>query len=68
METLGYTPYHMLKAVASPNGQDLGIMREAIIAQRPHSSLAPYSKDDYDKWFKSYDVSFLSPEQLISVS
>lgn len=56
MEKLGYNPYHMFKAVMSPNGQDLRVMKEAIEAQRPHSSLMPYSRADYDKWFKSYDV------------
>lgn len=56
MEILGYTPYHMLTAVTTPNGEDLRLLREALTAQRPHTTMAPYSRADFDKWFKSYDV------------
>jgi len=57
LKILGFKPYHMIEAVTRGT-QQLDLISESIEAHgNPESGMKPYGRDDFDKWWREWDVS-----------
>lgn len=72
MQILGYNTYHMYECCAVNGLPHMEILGEAIVAQHNRlSGIKRFTRDDFEKWFANYDVSFhlvdprLSPNPIL---
>ena len=59
MKILGFKPYHMFECVIVHGVPHIEVLQEAVLAQHNRlSGITRYSRNDFDKWFAEYDVSW----------